>query len=192
MDEIEKLPEEEYNPAIDQLRENIEDLKYDKKQANIGMTVFIVLFLAVLGLFIYYQFYQGNGQWKFTFNHKSPDTSHVEGLNEKIIALQKSNDSLISAGQNNTGTLNPVDMSGTIYEVQIGAFKLYDPSKYTDNYTSMNFVQEDGFNKLTVGRFKAYNAASAFREDLRKMGIRKAWIVKLVDGNRTPISKNEM
>jgi len=79
----------------------------------------------------------------------------------------------------------PVDDSGVVFKVQIGAFRNKDLSKYFEN--NPNFGGEnddDGMQKITLGRFRDYWEADTFKKYLREMGVNDAWIVPYKDGTR--------
>ena len=78
-----------------------------------------------------------------------------------------------------------VDDSGVVFKVQIGAFRNKDLSKYFEN--NPNFGGEsddDGIQKITLGRFRDYWEADTFKKYLREMGVNDAWIVPYKDGTR--------
>ena len=82
-------------------------------------------------------------------------------------------------------TAGPVDDSGVVFKVQIGAFRNKDLSKYFEN--NPNFGGEnddDGMQKITLGRFRDYWEADTFKKYLREMGVNDAWIVPYKDGTR--------
>jgi hypothetical protein len=84
-----------------------------------------------------------------------------------------------------TPTAAPVDDSGVVFKVQIGAFRNKDLSKYFEN--NPNFGGEnddDGMQKITLGRFRDYWEADTFKKYLREMGVNDAWIVPYKDGAR--------
>lgn len=74
---------------------------------------------------------------------------------------------------------------GLVYKVQVGAFVHFDINKYLKD-TGENFEGEnaDGMNKYTMGKFKEFALAEAFMKDIKKMGIKDAWVVPLIDGRR--------
>jgi outer membrane murein-binding lipoprotein Lpp len=79
----------------------------------------------------------------------------------------------------------PVDDSGVVFKVQIGAFRNKDLSKYFEN--NPNFggeTDDDGVQKITLGRFRDYWEADTFKKYLREMGVNDAWIVPYKDGTR--------
>lgn len=83
----------------------------------------------------------------------------------------------------------PMDFSrGTVFRVQIGAFRNKDLKKYFDN--NPNFggeATEKGEQKFTIGIFRDYWEADQFKKYMRDMGVKDAWIVPYKDGQRVDI-----
>ncbi len=78
-----------------------------------------------------------------------------------------------------------VSDEGVVFRVQIGAFRNKDLSKYFDNNPNFSGEKdEDGVQKITLGRFKDYWEADTFKKYLREMGVNDAWIVPYKDGKR--------
>jgi cell division septation protein DedD len=80
----------------------------------------------------------------------------------------------------------PSPATGTFYEVQIGAFRNFDISRYNGNLNQVKQEKADGLNKITLGQFSSPEDAKAFQADLRKLGVRRSFIVKKTDGVRQP------
>ncbi len=75
---------------------------------------------------------------------------------------------------------------GLVFKVQIGAFQFLDLKKYFESLGDQNLTTEtvDNLNKYTIGKFKDLNTAEAFKKDIRRMGVKDAWIVAYFDGVR--------
>jgi septal ring factor EnvC (AmiA/AmiB activator) len=73
---------------------------------------------------------------------------------------------------------------GLIFKVQIGAFQYFNINQYLSETQNFEGETRDNLNKYTIGKFKDYNMADAFKKDIRKMGIKDAWIVAYYDGVR--------
>jgi seryl-tRNA synthetase len=76
---------------------------------------------------------------------------------------------------------------GVVYKVQIGAFRNKDLSRYQDQG---NFWIEDsdGVKKYTIARFRDYDVATHFKNYMREMGVKDAWIVAYEDNQRKDIN----
>ncbi len=78
---------------------------------------------------------------------------------------------------------------GLVYKVQIGAFKYFDINKYLQDNENFKGETQDGLNKYVIGKFKDYEVATAFKKDIRRMGIRDAWVVPYIDGVRVTMAE---
>jgi len=74
--------------------------------------------------------------------------------------------------------------TGLIYGVQIGAFVFYEMDNPPADAQDVIVERADGFNKYVIGSFRTYEEAGSFRDELRKMGVKDAWIVPYIDGVR--------
>jgi|SRR6185437_13184699 len=85
--------------------------------------------------------------------------------------------------QNVAANKGPV--AGLVYKVQIGSFKSKDLTKYFDNNPNFSGdVDHDGSKKYTLGVFTDYWEADKFKNALRDMGVKGAWVVAYKDGRR--------
>lgn len=79
--------------------------------------------------------------------------------------------------------------SGVIFKVQIGAIS----EKFAEDLVgkNQNFLIEnhDGFHQFTVGNFRDYKEADKLKVQMRRAGIRGAWIVPYKDGKRVPLKE---
>lgn len=78
-------------------------------------------------------------------------------------------------------------MPGLVFKVQIGAFRLFDMKKYAQDNPFFEAEALGDINRYTVGRFRDLALAEAFQKDIRRLGIRDAWIVPYKDGVRIPM-----
>jgi hypothetical protein len=81
-------------------------------------------------------------------------------------------------------------VKGLYYRVQVGAYQKFNMNRHLE-YTDESFTGEsaDNLNKYMMGRFKTYALAEAFRNDIRKLGIKDAWVVAYNDGVRIDIKE---
>ncbi|MCX8112699.1 MAG: hypothetical protein N3E49_05840 [Bacteroidia bacterium] len=75
-------------------------------------------------------------------------------------------------------------MPGLVFKVQIGAFRLFDMRKYAQDNPFFETEALGDINRYTVGRFRDLGLAEAFQKDLKRLGIKDAWIVPFKDGVR--------
>lgn len=79
--------------------------------------------------------------------------------------------------------------SGTWFKVQIGAYNNLDLTQYAGHQNFGLEKDNDGTMKYTLGAFQSYNDASSFKNLMRNMGVRGAWIVAYKDGGRVEINE---
>jgi uncharacterized protein YdcH (DUF465 family) len=80
-------------------------------------------------------------------------------------------------------------MEGTIYRVQIGAFRRARLPEVYQGVDNMMIEEEDGFQKVLVGNFRDFEDARQLMQDLKRMGVRGAWVVPYVNGRRTTLKE---
>ena len=168
------------------------------KSITTALFVLIVLFVLATGMLVYYQFYEGNGKWRFTLLHKSNDTTFLIALKSRYdlskalkdtIRPQKRDSSIVKTDTARhfkpSGNIkNDDSLTGTNYEVQIGTFENYGLKKYSAVFNNLHEEKNGNLTKLTLGRFKSIEEANTFRKDMAKLGIKQAWVVKKVNGKR--------
>jgi hypothetical protein len=182
-----------YHTLKEEPEEEIEEPEYEKEEKkgfSTGLITFLVLFLLSTGLLVYYQFYQGYGHWDFTFVHKANDASFISMISKNVnkndaqsASLKLENDSLKKTLAN--AAKSPEDKMGTIYQVQIGAYNNKAMQQFAESMTGLKMEQDKGLLKFTLGVFTTFPEADAFKNEVRRMGIHRAWVVKKVDGVRT-------
>lgn len=79
---------------------------------------------------------------------------------------------------------------GIIFRVQVGAFQKFDMNRYLQE-TGETLTGENGeaLNKYMMGKFRDYQQAQNFRDDIRRLGIKDAWVVAFRDGVRIDIKQ---
>lgn len=205
--------EEEYNERDEEDVDNEEEEDEDYEEvegSGKGMVtgfliVFIILFVASTSLLVYFQFVQPDGSFKVTFKKRQTPVQQAEQLKQDKKQLQQTVDSLKKANQKQVAIVDSLrgsssssgsnqggaSISGTYYEVQIGAFESFSFDRYGDKVTNLTFKKgNDGVLKLTLGRFKEANAARAFRRDIVDIGLEDAFIAKMKNGKRIDIIKS--
>ncbi|MFK7972241.1 MAG: hypothetical protein AB8F95_17865 [Bacteroidia bacterium] len=78
---------------------------------------------------------------------------------------------------------------GLIYGVQIGAFVYHQMDNVPTDANDVIEEKSDGFNKYVIGNFRTYDEAQGFRNELRKIGLKDAWIVPYLDGVRVTMDE---
>lgn len=77
-----------------------------------------------------------------------------------------------------------VGAKGYYYRVQLGAYKFYDIKSKNSSDESFNAESTPEMDKMTVGLFYTLAEADQFKEDVRRMGIKDAYVVPFKDGKR--------
>ncbi len=80
---------------------------------------------------------------------------------------------------------------GLVYRVQVVASVFKEINEPGNTQEDIMVERADGFNKLLVGSFRTYEECAAFRDEMRRQGLRDAWIVPYIDGVRVTISEAE-
>jgi len=78
------------------------------------------------------------------------------------------------------------------FRVQVGAFTALVPSAVAEKYLEIEGIREypqNGLTILTVGGYKTYEEAKAFRDELKTMGITDAFIVAFNMGNKISLKE---
>jgi hypothetical protein len=114
----------------------------------------------------------------------------LNAKNAEIAALNTKYEKLQAAyeAQKNVSEKNIIP--GLIYHVQVGAYVHFDMNQHLVQ-TDKTFEGEtrDGMNKYMMGNFRDLNNAEAFRDDIRKLGIKDAWVVPYIDGTRVTMEE---
>lgn len=102
----------------------------------------------------------------------------LESRNTQIEALQKRNNELRDqCGDMNVSAQGGEDYTvGVVYTVQIGAFSSKIYTQFQDTPGKFKVEEVDGVYKYTVAYFRDYKEATIFKEYIRDMGIKDAWI----------------
>jgi hypothetical protein len=99
-------------------------------------------------------------------------------LKDTIAALRVKNLELKNMMQDGLGTPE------LGYRVQIGYYKVFDLNKYLEDPRYFMSEEIDGANRYSIGYFTDLNVARSFRNDIRKMGIRDAFVSEYHKGVR--------
>lgn len=79
------------------------------------------------------------------------------------------------------------EQQGLLYRVQIGM--LEDEALPAFPFEPDMFLVEevDNYNKYVLGSFRQYEASLEFRDLIRKLGVKDAWVVAYMDGERVDL-----
>ncbi len=87
-----------------------------------------------------------------------------------------------STASNNAPTNAP--SKGIIYKVQLGIYKTLNINKYFDQQRLIGYEEVDGMNRYIISYFADEDVAQNFVKDIRKLGIKDAFVAKYIDGTR--------
>ncbi len=120
-------------------------------------------------------------QLRIAQNRADSLQSILSGMQSRLSQMQAE---LMAAQAEAAGAKKGV-ARGYYYRVQLGAFKNFD-IKAKLNKEDQTILSEttDGVDKYVVGLFFTFEEADAFKNDIRKMGIKDAFVVPFKDGKR--------
>lgn len=102
---------------------------------------------------------------------------------ETIQRLSEENNTFSSKGNAPSG----MDMTGTVFKVQIGAYEKNRVPDNLDTSDNITFETVDGMQKVMVGYFRDYPEAKELMKHMKKIGIKDAWVVAYQDGARVAL-----
>lgn len=104
----------------------------------------------------------------------------VNAHNTRVAQLEAQ----LQAAQAAAANAKPNVAKGYYYRVQLGAYKQYNIKSKSASDESFSAETENAMNKLTLGLFYNLAEADQFKEDVRRMGIKDAYVVPFKDGKR--------
>ncbi|HHG86302.1 MAG TPA: hypothetical protein ENJ82_16245 [Bacteroidetes bacterium] len=114
----------------------------------------------------------------------------VNSRNAEIAALKTKYEKLQMAYEAQKNINEKGIVPGLVYRVQVGAYVHFDMNQHLQ-HTDKTFEGEsqDGMNKYLMGNFREFAMSEAFRDDVRKLGIKDAWVVPYIDGTRVTMDE---
>ncbi len=210
------MKQEENTQAEDEVSSQLVEKEkevHNKFENLAALSISLGMLLALcLGLLLYYQFYEGNGNWRFTLKHKANDTTFMATLVPQLQQLQAMNDILKNLKPDTVKVIETVEVPAPAeipeeepvmpasqvdvytpdpnkkYLVQIGAFKSFDLSKFKPGMEVMEQHKINGLNTVTIGRFSTQKEAELFAKDVTALGIKNPLIAKLENGKPVVIT----
>lgn len=128
---------------------------------------------------------------KQTIEEANKILSKVAFLEKNIKKQESTIDSLLLL---NANLQNQIELQaetstiprGIFFEVQLGDFKDFNLNNYLNNLAAIHQYKYQSGTKLLLGRFRSFNKALLFEEDLKQMGIKNATLVGRIDGTIVP------
>ncbi len=141
--------------------------------------IFLLTTLAAVGYLLYAEYEVPLfGRWKNQLTSYDSLQREMTSLQQEVDSLQKANDLIMETSPYYTGVF---------YEVQIGAFQNFNLNAYKDELVKMNIEEADTLDRFTIGKFRDFEQAQAFKRDIARLGIEDAFIVAKIDGVRVPV-----
>ena len=156
-------------------------LRRGRKQLSTGLIVLVGLLLLAVGYIIYIEYFPPFfGRWpRLQAQHQALQQDH-EQLADELDSMRRVNTLLLE--------LSPY-YTGVFFEVQIGAFEYFDLEDYKEDFVKMNIDKTEQIDQYTLGKFRDLDRALAFQKDIQKMGIKDAFVIAKVDGERVTIKE---
>ncbi|HYG38593.1 MAG TPA: hypothetical protein VD908_08245 [Cytophagales bacterium] len=159
-------------------REN-DRLREGKRTVTTLLIIFIITTVLSIGYIALSEFDKPLfGKWPKMANEYEAMQIRVDSL----VYMKYTIDSLASS--NMILAENSEKQDGVFFEVQIGAFEKFNLEKYKAQLAKLRSENVDKMDKYSLGKFRNYYTANAFKRDIEKMGIKGAFIVGKIDGQR--------
>ena len=114
----------------------------------------------------------------------------TQQMNEDLVQRQQEMEQMMAGSQpapTETGMDNT--MMGTVFRVQVGAYKPGSvPSKF-NQYPDVYIEDAGDLQKVLIGAYRNYEDAQTRLGQLKREGYPSAWIVAFRDGNRIPVKE---
>ena len=97
--------------------------------------------------------------------------------------------STMAATRNDQVDTDKQVVQGVVFQVQLGAYaqNRVDPNLATED--ALELQDQDGMQKVVVSQFRTYSNAARLRDQLKRMGVRDAFIVAKNNGQRIPVDE---
>lgn len=155
-----------------------------KRNDTLSKTLFVLFvgFVIAVCYVVYAEVFEPPfGKWPEIASQKS----ELEQENNRLAQLA---DSLTRA--NNIFLESSSYYHGVFYEIQIGAFEDFNLDAYRGQFVNLRPAgKTDNLDRYTLGKFKDYEQANRFLKDIRRMGIKDAFMLAKIDGERVTIKE---
>src|SRR5690554_4323191 len=78
---------------------------------------------------------------------------------------------------------------GVVFKVQIGALNKKEFDQVRERSYALEIEEDVSYKQYVVGNFRDYEEADLLKKHMRKVGVRRAWIVPYRDGKRVPLKE---
>ncbi len=124
----------------------------------------------------------------YTDMNQTEMVNKVNAYKREVEKLQGENETLKNWNDSTFVASGKIDekheTSGTVYKVQLGLYKSFNINKYFDTPRYIGYELVNGMNRYIISYFDNEKVATDFVKDIRKLGIKDAFVAKYVDGKR--------
>ena len=78
---------------------------------------------------------------------------------------------------------------GVVFKVQIGALNKKEFDQVPERSYAMEIEEDVSYKQYVVGNFRDYDEADLLKKHMRKVGVRRAWIVPYKNGKRVSLKE---
>ena len=105
---------------------------------------------------------------------------------EDLKKLQEENAALKAKTESSTedAPAGTASTPGTVFKVQLGMYRGFSINKYFNQPRAIGYETVDGMNRYVIGSFPDEKTAQSFVADIRKFGVKDAFVSKYIDGTR--------
>lgn len=100
----------------------------------------------------------------------------IDTLQKQVIKLVAEKEQLLEISKIN---------DGIYFEVQVGNYQNYDLDRFEDELTGMHQEKSKNGTRLTLGRFRSFEKALLFENEMKQLGLKQAFVVGRVNGKLT-------
>ena len=120
----------------------------------------------------------------------------VTALRTNLTNAQMENDQLrqqLAQAQAATTTNDRLDtdqqtvVAGVIFQVQLGAYSQNTVNSDLSTGNALELQEQNGVQKVVVSQFRNYSSAAKLRDQLKKMGVKGAFVVAKNNGTRITV-----
>ncbi|PRZ02043.1 hypothetical protein BY457_10164 [Marinilabilia salmonicolor] len=184
--ELKKWKEKTRREALESEVERLKSLTAHQSEKIKKVTIALISTLALLVLSLIGVFILQNSEKKNQANIKTPAAKEEIATQNAIPPVPKGLNIISPASDTIKLNLNE---NGILFSVQIGAYSGQNLDEYKDNMLSLHQYKSENINQFTLGLFTGYEKALAFKEAIKKIGIKDSYITAIRDGRRIKIEE---
>ena len=181
IEELEIQKDELIHQVVDKSRKE----ESNKTMIMIASAIGIIAIALLVYTYLFGPFF---GSVKTKLNNTEYLSTTVEELRNENSTYKTTVERLNDSLKNNTVS-SPTIKSELIYRVQVGAYKKFKLGLYSSDMYGMLEKNNDGFNKYSLGVFDNYKDALKFKKEIKRVGIKSAFLIAEYKGEEVEIKK---